>query len=128
MRDSEHALMLLAMARRDLKAALAMTDTVVFPDEIVGFHFQQAIEKALKAWLAYLGADYPKTHDISLLLRRLSDLDMDVERFSPLIEFTSYAVQFRYEIFDETAEPLNREEASNIIRSLVEVVEHCIAQ
>jgi HEPN domain-containing protein len=31
---------------------------------IVGFHCQQAVEKALKAVLAERGADFPYTHDV----------------------------------------------------------------
>ena len=30
-----------------------MGDVIVFADEIFGFHAQQAIEKSLKAWLAF---------------------------------------------------------------------------
>ena len=41
-----------------------MTDTEAFPDEIFGFHAQQAVEKALKSWLASLGVLFPKTHGI----------------------------------------------------------------
>lgn len=43
--DREHARQLLFLAQRDLKAAGAMIDSDVFPDEIAGFLFQQAIEK-----------------------------------------------------------------------------------
>lgn len=52
MSDQEHAESILEAARRDLRALRAMDDAVAFPDEIVGFHAQQAVEKALKAWLA----------------------------------------------------------------------------
>jgi HEPN domain-containing protein len=34
----------------------------------VGFHAQQAVEKALKVALTLTGVDYPKTHDIDFLL------------------------------------------------------------
>lgn len=77
----------------------------------------------MKAWLAFLGVEYPKTHDISLLLQRLSESGVDIEHFSPFIEFTSFAIQFRYEAFDETYEPLNREEIVLGIGNLIEAVE-----
>lgn len=48
-----------------------MTDASVFDDSIFGFHAQQVVEKSLKAWLSGIGAEYPKTHDLSLLLARL---------------------------------------------------------
>lgn len=53
MSDREHAEEILEAARRDLRALRAMTDVEAFPDEIFGFHAQQAVEKALKARLAY---------------------------------------------------------------------------
>jgi HEPN domain-containing protein len=121
--DREHAQQLLAMAKRDLKAASAMTDKNVFPDEIAGFLFQQTMEKALKAWLALLGVEYPKTHDISLLLKRLGELKQDVERYYSLVDLTSFAVQFRYEEYNEENDPLNRLEIVREIEYLIEVIE-----
>lgn len=69
MSDQEHAESILEAARRDLRALRAMDDVVAFSDEIVGFHAQQAVEKALKAWLAYLGVPFPKTHDLAATYR-----------------------------------------------------------
>jgi len=37
-------------------------------DDPVGFHAQQAIEKALKVALTLNGVDFPKTHDLDFLL------------------------------------------------------------
>jgi len=37
-------------------------------DEIIGFHAQQAVEKALKAWLVHLGIDFPKVHSLGALM------------------------------------------------------------
>lgn len=56
--------LLLTMARKDLKALSGMTDADIFAEEIFGFHAQQAIEKALKAWLTWLDVEYPRTHMI----------------------------------------------------------------
>jgi hypothetical protein len=52
MNDREHAEDILETGRRDLRALRAMHDVEAFPDEIFGFHAQQAVEKAMKAWLA----------------------------------------------------------------------------
>ena len=38
------------------------------PWSIVGFHAQQAVEKALKALLVSTGDTVPRTHDLGLLL------------------------------------------------------------
>jgi HEPN domain-containing protein len=64
----DEARQLLAAADKDWRALHGMDDADVFADEIFGFHAQQAAEKAFKAWLALLGVEYPKTHDLSLLL------------------------------------------------------------
>lgn len=65
MASFEEACLLLAAANRDFRALRGMTDSSVFADEIFGFHAQQAAEKALKAWLAVLDVEYPRTHDAS---------------------------------------------------------------
>jgi len=116
--------LLLTMARKDLKALSGMTDADIFAEEIFGFHAQQAIEKALKAWLAWLDVEYPRTHDLSLLLSLLQAREADVAPFGELIEYTPYAVQLRYEAFDALAEPLDRLET---IRRVCQVVEHVCA-
>ncbi|MBF0295472.1 MAG: HEPN domain-containing protein [Magnetococcales bacterium] len=53
MSGHDHARALLALANDDLKACRRMVrDVEDFSDAIFGFHIQQAIEKAFKAWLA----------------------------------------------------------------------------
>ena len=53
---------LLQLATDDLTAARALADVPAVSDAIVGFHAQQAAEKALKAALAATGQDFPFTH------------------------------------------------------------------
>ncbi|HHY47316.1 MAG TPA: HEPN domain-containing protein [Firmicutes bacterium] len=95
-------------------------------DEIFGFHAQQAIEKALKAWLALLGVEYPKTHDITPLLSMLTAHGQPVDSFYDLIEFNLYAVQFRYEAFDGIGEPLERDVVIVRVGELVRKVQALI--
>ncbi len=78
MKDVEHAGMMLEMARKDLKALEGMLDKETFVDEIFGFHAQQSIEKALKAWLSIIGAGYPKIHDLEELFSLLEDNGISV--------------------------------------------------
>ena len=59
MNERENAAALLAMAEKDLRALSGMKDPEVFAEEVFGFHAQQAAEKALKAWIAALGQEYP---------------------------------------------------------------------
>ncbi len=51
MADAEHARAMLRMAHKDFNALTGMQDNALFADVIFGFHVQQAVEKALKAWL-----------------------------------------------------------------------------
>ena len=97
MSDRDHGLALLALADRDPRALRAMGDDPAFADEIVGFHAQQATEKALKAWLATGGHVYDRTHDLSALLGALGAAGHDVEPFRSLVRLNVFAVRFRYE-------------------------------
>lgn len=123
MADYDEAQRLLSAAYKNLQAVRAMTDTIAFADEIFGFHAQQTIEKTLKAWLALRGIEYPKTHDIALLLSMLANHGQPVEPFYDLIEFNPYAVQFRYEAFDEIGEPLDRDTVIARVGELVRQVQ-----
>lgn len=50
---------LLRKAASDLAAARLLADDADQGDDVVGFHVQQAVEKAVKAVLAWLEIDYP---------------------------------------------------------------------
>ena len=110
MSDPKQARVLLEAAERDVSALRGMGDVAVFADEIFGFHAQQAAEKLLKAWLALLGETYPLTHDLSELLELLEAREFDAARFDGLIDYTPYAVQFRYGADDAEAGSLDRDE------------------
>ncbi|MEW6228124.1 MAG: HEPN domain-containing protein [Bacillota bacterium] len=128
MAEYDEARRLLFAAYRDLRALQGMTDALVFADEIFGFHAQQAAEKALKAWLALLGVEYPKTHDITLLLSMLTAHGQSVDSLYDLIEFNPYAVQLRYEAFDEVGEPLQRDAVIARVGELVRKVQALIGR
>jgi HEPN domain-containing protein len=106
--DRDHALQLLEMATRDHTALSHMLDRSDFPEEVFGFHAQQAIEKTLKGWIAVCRLSYPKTHDLGVLIRILMDAGADLGSFEDLEEYTIYAVQYRYESYDEAEEKLDR--------------------
>lgn len=96
MADLEHARALVRLARLDLNALKGMGDPLVFADTIFGFHVQQAVEKAAKAWLAGCDRAYPLTHDLARLFSLLASTGADLEPFWSLDRFTPYAVQVRY--------------------------------
>lgn len=77
-------------------------------DDVVGFHAQQAVEKALKVGLVLADIDFPRSHD----LRELADIAADNNIAVPgsIQEarwLTPWAAQLRYEML----EPLDREAA-----------------
>jgi HEPN domain-containing protein len=128
MSEPEEAQRLLIMARKDLKALRGMGQSTDFDDEIFGFHVQQAIEKALKAWLASMGHPYPYTHNLLVLFGSIEERGGDVKRFLDLVRYNSFAIQFRYEQADEVRQELDRGAAIHEVAEVVEHVERLIEQ
>jgi HEPN domain-containing protein len=91
---------LMAAALRDLKLIESNLNNPDCADELFGFHAQQAVEKALKAWLRSRGVEYPPTHDVFLLVDLLSRDGVDVGSLYPMEALTPFAVQYRYEGLD----------------------------
>jgi HEPN domain-containing protein len=119
MSDREHAEEILETARRDLRALRAMSDTDAFPDEIFGFHAQQSVEKALKAWLAFLGIVFPKTHDLKRLIDLLGESGVSTGALDPFVDLNSFAVQYRYESLYADEEPIDRPGLAGMIELLI---------
>jgi hypothetical protein len=98
-----------ALVQRDFKALQGMLDAETFADEIFGFHAQQAVEKALKAWLSLVGVEYPRTHDLEELLELLEEhAEAILDAFYDLVDLTDFAVPFRYRNFEDAEGQLNR--------------------
>ncbi len=70
----------LRVTLRDLQTA-QLLEAAPAPESSWGFHIQLAIEKALKAWILFLNHQSPYIHDLSDLLRILSDLGQEVEPY-----------------------------------------------
>lgn len=128
MADLEHARSMLRMAHKDFNALVGMRENSLFADEIFGFHVQQAAEKALKAWLCTCDTIYPMTHELTRLLTLLENQGTDVEKFWPLVQYTMFAVQARYEEgVAELDELIDRAAEIENVRVLLDHVEHIIA-
>ena len=125
MSDVKCARVIYRAAERDVLTLRSMTADA--PVESFGFHVQQAAEKAFKAWLALLGETYPLTHSIEMLLDLLADRGAAVESFRDLVDYTPYAVEFRYVGVAPDAEPIDREGAIALVQALHERVEHQLA-
>lgn len=118
MSDPNKARALLDAAHRDLQALTGMLDSEIFAEEIFGFHVQQAAEKALKAWLEFLGEVFTYTHDLGLLLQKLENRGCEVTEFWDLLDFSLFAVQLRYDSLDGPDEPIDRQSSIEKIRAL----------
>lgn len=100
--DPEHrevAQMLLDKAKEDLSAARALIVAGDQADQVVGFHLQQAAEKALKAVLASEAVEIPRTHDLAYVVESLSDLGVGLPEAVASCEWlTPWGVLFRYDV------------------------------
>jgi HEPN domain-containing protein len=99
----ELAQLLIRKAEGDEAVLLKLLDDPEIPDDVLGFHMQQAVEKRLKAVLVLHGVEYERTHSVSylttLIERRGIELPACRERIE---ELTPWAVAARY---DDTSRP-----------------------
>jgi HEPN domain-containing protein len=88
------------------------------PDEILGFHVQQAVEKRLKAVLASRGIEYDRTHSIGYLTSVLEHHGVDPPDCREQIEeLTPWAIAARYDdSFDEVLDRGAMEELLSKVR------------
>ena len=97
---------LLSLAREDLAAAEALDRAERVSDATVGFHAQQAVEKALKATIANRNSDFPFTHDIGLLMQLCQDAGLELPAdLAEADRLTPYAAAIRYGLGDPGAVP-----------------------
>lgn len=123
MRDFDTARLLLTMARKDLQVLKILAATEHAPEEAMGFHAQQAVEKSLKAWLAVLGHEPPRTHSLRLLIMGLEDCGIQVDSLWEFTELSPFAVQFRYEVADGMMSEMDMNDVLNKVHALIERVE-----
>lgn len=89
--------MLLDAARKDEAACKLLAASADMADSIIGFHAQQAAEKAIKAVLSSKGVEFRRTHDLIALLDLLQDNALPAPPHSDwLDELNPYAVEARY--------------------------------
>jgi len=94
----EHAKLLLSKAQDDWAALKILLDNSQVADEIIGFHAQQIVEKALKAVLAIKSVPFRRTHDLAELIDILSDKGISVPiPMDKCVELTPFAVEYRYD-------------------------------
>ena len=66
-------------------------------DDVIAFHCQQAIEKALKGYLIFLDIEFKPVHDLGYLLNLASTKNDAIDiYFEEVDRISRYAVQIRY--------------------------------
>jgi HEPN domain-containing protein len=88
---------LLGLARDDEFAARSLLPVAGVADSILGFHAQQAVEKAMKAALAAQGVEFPHTHDLDGLLELCGSSGLEVpDALEGVDRLAPYGVHMRY--------------------------------
>jgi|SRR3990172_2065961 len=96
------------------------------PFDTVCFHAQQCAEKYLKALLVSLSVDFPKTHDLVVLLRLVKATGLVGLEASDVQLLNRYTVEARY---PGDWEPITRAEAEHAVataRRVRAVVRSCL--
>ncbi len=86
----------IAKAMSDLKIAGTESGTEQPATDAVCFHYQQASEKLLKAWLLWKDQQPIRTHNIEVLLAACERIDESFADLRPAEALTPYAVEIRY--------------------------------
>jgi HEPN domain-containing protein len=104
-------------ARSDEIALEKLADDPDVPDDLIGFHAQQGLEKLLKAALAHSGVAPPHIHDLGELMARLADVGLAPPvSASEARALVPWAVEFRYD--DVLDERLDRAAARRAVADL----------
>lgn len=97
------------------------------PDDVIGFHAQQALEKLLKAALAHAGIAPPRIHHLGKLLSLLIDAGktppVSAEEVRMMIP---WAVEFRYD--DLLEERLDRDASRETVEKMRAWVDDLLAE
>lgn len=122
----EEALRLLRLARRDRETFDLLLPLEKASLAALGFHAQQAAEKALKAVAVLLELEAQRTHDLAALGQAILDkgkrLPLTVDQLRSLNPF---AVEFRYD--DELIPQTSREALAAMLMAVMDWADAVIA-
>ena len=86
------------------------------------FHFQQAAEKYLKAFIVAKEIEFRKIHDLGLLLKMASRVDASLEKLKDDCEYlAAYYIEARYPVHWPTN--FTRDEATKALEAAVHIQE-----
>ena len=96
----------ISFAKSDLAIAkIDKTNSISF--ESLSFHTQQAVEKSLKALLIFDNIEFPRTHNVRILLDLLKSRHIIPDIVDESAVLTEYAVSSRY---PGESEPIEEDE------------------
>ncbi len=99
MQSAKLARLLLLKGKQDQYVMNRLLEDPDAPDEAIGFHAQQAVEKMIKAVLAHRAIEYRRTHQLEELAAILDDLGISYPpELSEAVALTPFAVEFRYDL------------------------------
>ena len=121
----DFSILLLKKARQDALLIEKLSGDPDIADDVIGFHVQQAVEKALKAFLVYRSINFRRTHDIRELLDLLKDNKIEVPPWVDGLDlWTPYAVEYRYDDLPEgDNKPIDRAGLSSLAYAAIQYVE-----
>ncbi len=130
MPSRELAELLLRKARQDEFTLEKLIPDPASPDEVIGFHAQQAVEKMLKAVLALASIQYRRTHDLVELLDLLRESNISFPaQLDEVRHLTPFAAAFRYgELPEQPQRPFNRSWALDCVRKVRTWVESVLRE
>ena len=119
MTDIEFAFEWIEKAEHDLFIMRLGLDNADTPADVLCFHAQQVMEKAVKALLTAHSVRFAKTHDLIELLESAATLLPNLERFrEPMSKATAYAADVRY---PGEQEELSREDVTAVAQTAGQV-------
>jgi HEPN domain-containing protein len=107
----DQARVLLSKASQDEALVRKVSSDTDIADELIGFHAQQAVEKAMKAVLVAADIEFPFSHDLGLLRDLCKQAGTPLpDEIGDISELTPYAAWLRYDD-NELLELVDRETA-----------------
>lgn len=115
--STDYAASLLSKARDDAYVVRRMSADAGAPNWVIGFHAQQSVEKSLKSVLTRHEIEFPRTHNLSMLVellrRHAITLPPDAD---DLARLTPFGVALRYDDTGGEKEPtIQREWAVDVV-------------
>lgn len=115
----------LEYSKKDLESAEFLTQMKPEPLEIICFHCQQSVEKALRAYLYSQEIRPPRTHDLDELISLC-----DNKHISKLREMTiplnDYSVMIRYPSHEEVNQD-DKNQAIEIAKNIVSLIDNLLS-